>query len=57
MSIHIKKSHEGRLHRVLHVPLNQKLTMAEIKKAEDSRKPEVRKEGDFAAAARRWHHT
>ena len=56
MSTHIKNDHVGRLHRTLHLPLNKKLTMAEIKKAEDSRKPEVREEDDFAAAARRWNH-
>jgi hypothetical protein len=30
--------------------------MAEIKKAEHSRKASVRKEGDFAARARAWNH-
>jgi hypothetical protein len=54
MSIHIKKTHEGLLHKKLHVPLGQKLTMAEIKKAEHSRSAPERAEGDFAAAARRW---
>lgn len=56
MSIHIKKSHAGRLHRALGVPQDHKLTAAQIQKAEHSRKPSVRKEADFAAAARRWHH-
>jgi hypothetical protein len=56
MSINIKSSHKGRLHRALGVPQGQKLTLAEIKRAEDSRKPAVRREGDFAAAAHRWHH-
>ena len=56
MSIHIKKSHKGRLHRALGVPQGQKLTQAQIMKAEHSRKPAVRKEAHFAAAAERWHH-
>ena len=53
--IHIKKSHEGRLHRVLHVPLDKKLTQAQILKAEHSRSPAVRKMADFSAAAHKWH--
>ena len=56
MSIKIKPSHAGRLHRALGVPQDRKLTMAQIEKAEHSRKPSVRKEADFAAAARKWHH-
>jgi len=55
MSINIKASHKGRLHRALGVPQGQKLTQAQILKAEHSRKPAVRKEADFAAAAHRWH--
>jgi hypothetical protein len=56
MSIHIKASHKGRLHRALGVPQSRKLTMAQIEKAEHSRKSAVRKEADFAAAARKWKH-
>jgi hypothetical protein len=56
MSIHIKKSHQGRLHRALHVPMDKKLTQAQIQKAEHSNKPAVRREADFAAAAHKWNH-
>jgi hypothetical protein len=44
----IKPSHRGRLHKALGIPLVRKLTMAEIKKAEHSRKPSVGKEAQFA---------
>jgi hypothetical protein len=56
MSIHINPAHKGRLHRALGVPQDRKLTMAQIEKAEHSRKASVRKEADFAAAARRFDH-
>lgn len=44
----IKPSHRGRLHKALGVPLSRKLTIAQIKKAEHSRSPVVRKEAQFA---------
>jgi hypothetical protein len=56
MSIHIKKSHEGRLHRALHVPEDRKITQAKIMAAEHNRKATVRAEARFAAAAEKWHH-
>lgn len=56
MSIHINPAHKGRLHRDLGVPQDRKLTVAQIEKAEHSRKPAVRKEADFAARARDWNH-
>ena len=53
MSINIKPSHKGRLHRALGVSQDRKLTMAQIKKAEHSRKPAVRREVQFAANFRK----
>lgn len=56
MSINIKASHKGRLHRALGIPQGRKLTEAEIKRAEHSRKPSVRREAQFADNARKFKH-
>jgi hypothetical protein len=56
MSINIKPSHKGRLHAALGIPQSRKLTLAQIKKAEHSRKPSVRREAQFADNARKFKH-
>jgi hypothetical protein len=53
MSIHLNPAHKGRLHAALGIPLSRKLTLAQIKKAEHSRSPTVRKEAQFADNFRR----
>ncbi len=54
MSIHIKKSHAGLLHKALHVPEGQKIPLARIEKALQSDSPKLRKEAQFAKNARSW---
>ena len=56
MSIHIKKSHQGRLHRALDVPAGKKISMAKLHAAAHSQSARVRKEANFAMNARKWSH-
>jgi hypothetical protein len=56
MSINIKKSHEGRLHRALHVPPGKKIPVAKLEKAAHSKSPALRKEAQFALNARHFKH-
>lgn len=55
-SIHIKKSHEGLLHKDLGVKQGKKLTLSQEKKALHSKDPAVRKRANFAINARKFHH-
>jgi len=55
-SIHIKKSHEGMLHRELHVPMNKKIPLEKLHKAAHSSNMAERKRADFALNAEHWHH-
>lgn len=60
MAIHIKKSHEGLLHKDLGVPEGKKIKASKLAKAKKSAK----KRGDtkeekrivFAQNAKKWHH-
>ncbi|MGH8259857.1 MAG: hypothetical protein ACREUG_09220 [Steroidobacteraceae bacterium] len=52
--IHIKKTHEGRLHRALHVPQGQKIPLSKIVAAEHSSNPRLREEAQFAENARHF---
>lgn len=56
MDIHIKKSHEGLLHKNLGVSKKKKLTMDQIMSALHSQDPDVRKRANFARNARKWKH-
>jgi len=56
MAIEIKKSHEGLLHKRLHVPEGQPIPEAKIKRAEHSNDPSLRKEAQFADNAKKFHH-
>lgn len=56
MAIHIKKSHEGRLHANLGVPAGQKIPASKLAAAKHSSSPAVRKQATFAANAKKWHH-
>jgi hypothetical protein len=38
----VPKSHKGRLHRALHVPVGQKIPAAKMAQARKSRSPKVR---------------
>jgi hypothetical protein len=54
-AIHIKPSHEGKLHSKLGVKKGKKLTVAEEEKAKHSSSPAERKEATFALNARKWN--
>ena len=54
--IHIKKSHEGELHRELHVPLGKRIPEAKIEHAKHSSDPHVRAQATFAENAEHWAH-
>ena len=54
--IHIKKSHEGKLHKDLGVSAGKKLTAKQIAKAKASSNPAERKRAVFAQNARKWKH-
>ena len=55
MSIHIKKSHRGLLHKNLGVAQGEKIPASKLKvKSTDS--PAVKKRKIFAQNAKKWHH-
>lgn len=54
--IHIKKSHEGRLHRALGVPEGQPIPAAKLQAAKNSPSAAVRKEATFAINAKGFNH-
>lgn len=56
MSINIKASHKGLLHKKLGIPAGKKISLAELHKAAHSRSASERKEANFAINARKWHH-
>lgn len=56
MSINIKPSHKGLLHRDLHVKSGKRLTLKQEEKAAHSKNPAERKRANFAINARHFHH-
>jgi len=56
MAIHIKKSHEGLLHKDLHVPQGQKIPASKLQAAEHSKDPKIRRRAQFAENAKHWNH-
>ena len=54
--IHIKPSHEGKLHHGLHVPEGQKIPMSKLEEAKHSSSPAVRRRATFAINARGFKH-
>lgn len=54
MSIHIKKSHKGLLHRDLNVPAGQPIPAAKLAAAKNSPSAAVRKRVNFAQNAKHW---
>lgn len=54
--IHIKKSHEGLLHRDLGVPAGEPIPASKLSKAKNSPNPAVRKRAVFAQNAKHWNH-
>ena len=55
-TIHIRKSHEGLLHKDLNVPAGQPIPAAKLEEALHSSDPVVRKRGQFAENASHFHH-
>lgn len=55
--IHIKKSHEGRLHKALGVPEGQPIPAAKLAAAKNSKDPAIRKEATFAINAKGFSHS
>ena len=55
-TIHIKKSHEGLLHKDLNVPVGQPIPAAKVEKALQSSDPAERKRAQFAKNASHFHH-
>lgn len=54
--IHIKKSHEGLLHKNLGISKGQKIPAKKLSKALHSSNPKVKKRAVFAENAKHWHH-
>lgn len=57
MSIYIKPSHHGLLHRKLGIPEGQPIPAAKIAAAEKSGDPTLRKEAQFADNAKGFNHS
>jgi hypothetical protein len=56
MSIKIKPSHKGKLHRALGVPEGKPIPAAKVAAAKRSSSPALRKEATFAQNAKSWKH-
>ena len=56
MSINIKPSHKGKLHKALGVPAGKKIPASKLAAAKNSKSAAVRKEATFAANAKKWKH-
>lgn len=54
--IHIKKSHQGLLHKNLGVAKGQHIPAKKLSKALHSSNPAVKKRAVFAENAKHWHH-
>ena len=54
--IHVKKSHQGLLHKNLGVAKGEPIPAKKLAKAEHSSDPKVRKRAVFAENAKHWHH-
>ena len=56
MTIKIKPSHKGLLHKNTGTPAGQKIPAAKVAAAKNSPDPAVRKRAVFAANAKKWRH-
>lgn len=54
--IHIKKSHQGLLHKNLGIPKGKKIPISLLRRAKKSSNPKIRRRATFALNARKWHH-
>lgn len=56
MSINIKPSHKGLLHKKLGVPQGQPIPASKVAAAKNSSNPATRKQATFAQNAKSWNH-
>lgn len=56
MSINIKPSHKGLLHKKLGVPAGAPMPAGKVAKAAKSSNPTLKKEAVFAENAKKWNH-
>jgi hypothetical protein len=56
MAIHIKPSHEGRLHKAAGVKKGKKIPLQEEEELKAHGTPAEKKEANFAINARGWNH-
>jgi len=56
MSIRIKKSHQGLLHRDTRTPAGKPISLKKEEAALHSRDPAERRRAQFAINARKFHH-
>jgi hypothetical protein len=56
MTIKIKSSHKGKLHKALGVPAGQPIPLSKEEKAARSKNPTLRREAQFAINARKFKH-
>ena len=56
MSIHIKPSRKGLLHKKLGIKQGEKIPLADLARAKLSSSPALRKEANFAINARGFKH-
>ena len=56
MTIDIKPSHQGKLHRLLHVPQGEKIPEKKLEQAAHSKSASERAEAQFALNARQCKH-
>lgn len=54
--IHIKPSHEGRLHEALGVSRGKNIPSDKLQSALHSDDPHIRKMANFARNAKKWNH-
>lgn len=54
MSIAIKPSHKGLLHKKLGMPEKEKIPLKDLMRAKHSSSPAMRKEANFAINERKW---
>lgn len=55
--IKIKPQNRGKLHAATGTPPGKKIPLAKEEKDAHSKNPKLRKEADFALAARKWSHS
>jgi hypothetical protein len=49
----LPKSSKGKLHKALKVPLDKKIPLAKLEKAENSKSPKIRKQAQLAETLRK----